>query len=478
MSSDDLLDPNRDQDPNLHGTGTEHLEDADVTPGSGYDLLSAHEPVATPEASGFRASLEDDVGEPGGEQHASSAHDLLAHGRPIVQHGAGGAAHDGESDLLTLDEIYLQSPHDAPPPAADVEDDPEAGAHHQLGLNNPFSPHSPRFSENLTEEDVSEVTFGKDGKKIVPSIMLSPEEREAEVRNFVEAEMNKAIDPRLMVLEFGAFQSLEKRLRAVVKEFATPAAAELLMTHTRQAIHIAVVSDPLLSEKEHTEAGLKARINAINSMGGKIIERMEPILSGLEDLGVNVMDVRHGVRTTLEGEGNRLNDLSQTLVPATFGNTLIANAMSLKDNLVNAVTGKKELVGDLRQHRNDRLGKALDDLQEVSNEIRVRAGDREWEEREGNSALALSEKLLGEVAELTKGVEDQLDHNRIAAALAGAQQNLQDAGDTTDSEDHRKALEKMSDMIADAIKGLVEALKKVFGLRGDADGPSTRFSPR
>jgi hypothetical protein len=397
--------------------------------------------------------------------------DLLAPGG-AAEHLAHVAADEGS---IPQPEVQYMHPN---------EGDPDEGlAFGPLVENNPFSPMSDAFGLDLTEADVVGAPPGAIPGLPVrkPVILLSPEEREAALQVLLEQERNQAGDERHIIMEFGPLRSLESRLRSISQDMAHNDVAEAVMTQVRRCIHDAVVTNTLLGEKETTEAGLMARIEAVKDLEESMEERVEPLLAKLEEIGLDMGQLRTGLKNTIEVESRRLDGMTKSLVPATLGHHIFEGLVDLKDSFVNGFSNKQELVGDVRRHRNEQLGRALSNLVEVSAELRANAGDEEWERAEGPMATSAIHELTSSIEAMTKGVEDQVDFNTLNKALNEAHGNISEAEANAVDAEHKSRLKRMVDFLKTAVEAIAAAIQKVFGRDNDKDdkarGPSGPTGP-
>jgi len=322
----------------------------------------------------------------------------------------------------------------------------------------------PDYPEGLTEEatEIPSPVPGVEARK--PSVLLTPLEREAMLKDVLLGEMEANVDTAPVILEFGPLTSLEKRLRGITSDFAGgPDIAEAVTTCLRRCIHDAVVSNTLLGEKESTEAGLMARIEAVSDLEDALEEKIEPLLSHIEELGIDLGPLRTGLKNTLEVEARRLDSMSKSLVPATVGHHIFEGLSDLKDTFVKNFFGKEELVGDVRRHRNKQLTESLTNLVEVSYELRANAGDEEWERTHGAMAVSVANELALSIQTMTKGVEDQVDFAVLNKGLGDVNRNLSEAAAAAADAEHKSRMQRMVEFLNSAVEAIANAVKSVFG---------------
>ncbi|MEJ6002684.1 hypothetical protein [Paucibacter soli] len=344
-------------------------------------------------------------------------------------------------------------------------------------LNHPFSPHSPRFAEGLTEDDVAADPSHIPGveRRPYPSLSLNPAEMEAQLQAILEKAREESAETSNLILEFGPFTTLEQRLRGISQDLTDLDVAEVIMTKMRRVIHDVVVQDPMLNEREGREAGLTARMTAIESIIEGFAQEVEPFLQTMDEAGMKVGNVREGLVTSLSKEQQRLEILSKSLAPATIGNQIFESLSNWKNELF--AGGPTPLVGDLRRHRNDQLARSLSNLAEVSSELRQNAGDAEWERTHGQMASEMAETLVNDVKELIRGVENQVDLNSVNKALDGATENLDFAAQNAVDEEHKSRMQKMIEGIREAVAAMMAALSKVFGMNRDGTATPNKAPP-
>lgn len=412
MSQNDLLAPGNGREP-------DRLRDPEAT---GMDLLAIAEPHYVSEVH-----VGDEPAKAAAQAVESAADGLVA--------GAGPALVPGE---MPVDYVH---PNES-------EDD------HFV----------PDYPEGLTEDatEIPSPVPGVEARK--PSVLLTPLEREAALKDLLSEEMEANADSGPVILEFGPLASLEKRLRGITADFAGgPDIAEVVTTRLRRCIHDAVVSNTLLGEKETTEAGLMARIEAVSDMDDALEEKVEPLLSRIEELGIDLGPLRTGLKNTLEVEARRLDNMTKSLVPATLGHHIFEGLVDLKDSFVNGLSGKEELVGDVRRHRNEQLSRNLANLVEVSYELRANAGDAEWERTHGAMAVDVANELTSSIQNLTKGVEDQVDFSVLNKGLGDANRNLTEAAAAAADAEHKSRMQRMVEFLKTAVEAIANAVKSVFG---------------
>jgi hypothetical protein len=390
----------------------------------------------------------------------ATGEDLLAGGNPRHDQaelfGEDSASTPGVPYESAAEQTYAYLPHEMPPGFVhpnQFEDD------HYI----------PDYPEGLTEEAtaIPSPIPGVEARK--PSVLLTPLEREAALKRLLQEELEANADSGPIILEFGPLASLEKRLRGITADFAGgPDIAEVVTTRVRRCIHDAVVSNTLLGEKECTESGLMARMEAVSDMQDAIEQKIEPLLSHIEELGIDLNPLRTGLNNTLEVEARRLESMSKSLVPATLGHHIFEGLSDFKDTLLSGLTGKQELVGDVRRHRNEQLSRNLADLVEVSYELRANAGDEEWERSHGAMAFKAANELTAGIQSLTKGVEDQVDFSVLNKGLGDAKRNLSEAAEAAADAEHKNRLQRMVELIRAAVESIAKAVKSVFGRE---DGP-------
>ena len=221
------------------------------------------------------------------------------------------------------------------------------------------------------------------------SVLLSPQEREAQMQYILEQERDNPTYSEHLILEFGDLKGFEQRLRGVIKDFTQDDVAEAVVARMRRCIHEVVCEKPLLAEKESSEAGLDARIQAVSQIGELLAERVEPLLENLAEAGVDTHPLRAAIARAVDDEAHRLAKKHESLAPATLGLVIFDKLSDAAGALKRTLTGEKQgLVGDVRRHRNHQLGRALEDLATVTADMRDNAGDEEWERAVGAMALA------------------------------------------------------------------------------------------
>lgn len=401
--------------------------------------------------------------------HEATGEDLLAGGAP--QHTAAVYVGDDPAQAAAQAiESTAQSLVDAagralPAGAAPVEYD-----HPNESDDDPFIPDYP---EGLTEEatEIPSPVPGVEARKL--SVLLTPLEREAALKGLLVEEMEANADAGPVILEFGPLTSLAKRLGGITSDFAGgPDVAEVVTTRLRRIVHDAVVSNTLLGEKETTEAGLMARIEAVSDLEDALAEKVEPLLSRIEELGIDLGPLRTGLKNTLEVEARRLDSMSKSLVPATIGHHIFEGLADLKDTFVKSFSGKEELVGDVRRHRNEQLTKNLANLVEVSYELRANAGDEEWERTHGAMAVDVANELTSSIQTLTKGVEDQVDFSVLNKGLSDANRNLAEAAAAAADAEHKSRMQRMVEFLKTAVEAIANAVRSVFGRDDDHSKPA------
>lgn len=297
-----------------------------------------------------------------------------------------------------------------------------------------------------------------------PSIMLSPEEREAQVKSILDEERNNPTHSEHLILEFGGLKGFEQRLRGVIKDFTQGDVALAVVARMRRCIHEVVCEKPLLAERESTEDGLDARIQAVSQIGELLRDRIEPLLENLAEAGVETHALRAAMARAVDDESHRLAKKHETLVPATLGLVIFDKLSGAASALKRSLTGEKqELVGDVRRHRNHQLGRTLEDLATLTGEMRDHAGDEEWERTEGAMALSTSRELMDNIGGLVKGVEDQVDMNMVNKGLKSATDNITAAAESASDESFKESLKQMLETVKRAVMALVTAVKKALG---------------
>lgn len=329
----------------------------------------------------------------------------------------------------------------------------------------PFSPFSPEFVLGLTEDDVVEpfvAVPGVQGHK--STLMLSPQEREAELQRVLQELSEKGEDSDPVILEFGPLAALEARLRGVTADLADDDVARVVTAKLRQLIHEAVVSNPYMGDKWNTQEGLAARREAVEDINDSIDAEIEPMLTNIESTGLKLTGLRTALKNTIQVEQRLLLQLEQSLAPPTIGNLIFEGLSQLKDSFTSTASGKLTLKGDVRRFRNEQVSRALADLVEISGEIRSNAGNAEWERTEGPMALKLAGELSSNIKTLTKGVEDQVDYSLVNRALGESALNISQAAELASDDSHKEGLKKMLDFMHQAMEAFANIVKKALGV--------------
>lgn len=353
---------------------------------------------------------------------------------PEYVHGSPGSPEFGNEDRprLDIDDMELptsQSSIDEVQSSAEVTPAEMANAHTKLASG--------------------------DGEQDAETIAQT---REARVAEILEANELQAINQNTLIFEYGPLHTLEHELSDFTSGLVDGPIAELVMSHVRQAIHDAVVTNLSLSKAETSEAGLVARMSALLQISTRISETTGDLLKSLENAGVpNMVALRKGLPTMVNAQRLMLEGTKKDLAPPTIGKLLFE---SLRRSM--SPSGHDHLVGNARVHRNKELTGAVQSLKDVAGELKAHAGDANWERTQGKASIAEVGKLTKRIHGLTKGVEDQVDSLALRKGFKEVNQILSDAAAGTADPEHKGALEQACKFISDFVKQLTETLKQLF----------------
>lgn len=390
---------------------------------------------------------------PNGGEYVPPEGDLLASG--VDGHAA---AEHGQ----TMEAVVAVADGEASPSASDTAAGPVEFVHPNEGDDHLAHLAGEEPPEFIEEDFVPGSIPGVQALR--PTIMLSPQEREAQVKSILDEERDNPTHSEHLILEFGGLKGFEQRLRGVIKDFTQDDVAQAVVARMRRCVHEVVCEKPLLAEKESTEAGLDARILAVSQIGELLRDRVDPLLETLAEAGVETHALRAAMARAIDDESQRLTKKHEALAPATLGLVIFDKLSDAAGALKRTFTGeKKELVGDVRRHRNHQLGRALEDLATLTGEMRDHAGDEEWERTEGAMALSTSRELMGNIGELVNGVEDQVDMNMVNKGLKSATDNIAAASESASDESFKESLKQMLEAVKRAITALATAVKKALG---------------
>lgn len=305
-----------------------------------------------------------------------------------------------------------------------------------------------------------------------------PDER---VLHALKKDLDKHVDMRTLVYDFGPFLQVDRRLQGVSRdaadaEDAPPEVADAYMSHMRQALHDACFTTRGLDAGGTTEVGLKARISALAAAEKAFKEGpAHELTKDLQQAGLgNAGRLMNQMLKGIADERRFLEQLAPQLTPPTLAGLLtrfMTNSNPLDER-------QATLVGDARRTRNQQLSSALSDLSELSRDIRDNAGNADWERANGPAAAKGCKDLLGRIEELTSDVAEQVDARALRRGLDGVKSDLHVAAESAHSDAHKENLQQLLQNVQDMIADFLKALSRLFSKAStDGAGPDTGRHP-
>ena len=303
------------------------------------------------------------------------------------------------------------------------------------------------------------------------TLTAAPAESVQDILNEVRAELEEGAP---LLMELGPFSGLNARLRSAIAEHPDAESAMTLATLASRIIHDAVTAHPGCNSSEVSKPVIEQRQKALSVASEVAQSKMIPLLARL---GAHHKDallpLQNSIMQAFRFEGETLESQKQSIVPATLGDRVFDKLFSAAQT---AFEGNAPLTGDIRRHRDEQLTRALSDLHSVSSEINERSGDADWERSTGKQAVTVLGDLMVSVRRITKGVENQVNHEALQKTLRTVSDNLGSASKKTRDDEQKRLLEEAAAALAKLMQKIRESLAKFFGI--SAGTPTVPSGPR